>query len=102
MALFQNIHRIFMKYRDTFKTMSNIYDETFCQNSQRFNPNLGGQDLVKYPMNKNFRNSRTSNDIHIKLGTLSKLEKKSTIKSKELDDDVILTNYDPIITFLIY
>ena len=31
-----------------------------------------------------------------------KLRKKSTIKSKELDDDVILTNYDPIITFLIY
>ena len=102
MAFFQNIPRIFMKYRDTFKTMSNIYDEAFCQNSQRFNPNLGGQNLVKSPMNKNCHNSRTSNDIDIKLGTLSKLEKRSTIKSKEFDDDVILTNYDPIIIFLIY
>ena len=53
-------------------------------------------------MNKNCYNSRTSNDIDIKLGTLSQLEKKSTIKSKEFDDDVILTNYDPIIIFLIY
>ena len=54
MALFQNIRRIFMKYRDTFKAMSNIYDEAFCQKSQRFNLNLSRQNFVKYPMKKIF------------------------------------------------
>ena len=63
---------------------------------------MGGQDLVKSSLYKNCHNSRNSNDTDSKLGTLSKLEKRNTIKSKEFDNDVILTNYDAIIIFLIY
>ena len=38
----------------------------------------------------------------MKLGKLSKLEKRKEIKSKRFDDDFILANYDAIIIFLIY
>ena len=38
----------------------------------------------------------------MKLGKLSKLEKRKEIKSKSFDDDFILANYDVIIIFLIY
>ena len=47
-------------------------------------------------------NSRTSNDINIKLGPATKLNKKNTSISKKLDDDVMSANCKVIVIFLIY
>ena len=35
----------------------------------------------------------------MKVGLVTKLDKKNTIKSKKFDDDVMLVNYDVIINF---
>ena len=55
--------------------------------------------LVKSLINKNCHNARTSNDIDIKLGPLTKLENKNAMMSKKIDDDVISAIYDFIIIF---
>ena len=49
-----------------------------------------------------FHNSRTSNDIDMKLGPVTKLDKKNTATSKISDDDVMSANCDVIIIFSIY
>ena len=49
---------------------------------------------------KSCHNSRTSNDIYMKLGPLSKLEKRNTIKLRKLDDDAILRNSESFLIFL--
>ena len=51
-------------------------------------------------MNKNCRNSRTRNDIEMKLEPVTKFDQKNTATSKEFDDDFIPTNYDAILIFL--
>ena len=45
-------------------------------------------------------NSRTSNDIDMKLGAVTKLDKRNKMMSKELDDYIMLANCDVI--FSIY
>ena len=47
-------------------------------------------------------NSRTSNDIDMKLGPVTKLEKRNLWTSKNFDDDVMSLTYDVIVTFPIY
>ena len=57
---------------------------------------ISGQSLI----NENCPNSRTSNDIDVKLETITKLDKGNT--AKNIDADVILVNCDVIATFSIY
>ena len=52
-------------------------------------------------MNKNCYNSRTSDDIDIKLEPPSKLEKSYTMASTKFDNDFILANYDNLQTIAI-
>ena len=59
---------------------------------------ISGQSLIKV----NCDNSRTSDDIHRKLGPVTKLDKRSKITSKKFDDDVMSTNFDVIVIFLIF
>ena len=56
------------------------------------------QSLVK----ENCHNSRTSDDIDMKLLPVTKLDKRQKIKSEKFDDDVISANCDVIVVFLIY
>ena len=58
--------------------------------------------LVKSLINKNGHNSRTSNDIVMKLGPATKLDKRNRATSKKFDDDFVLTNYDVVVFFPIY
>ena len=46
---------------------------------------ISGQPFIE----ENFHNSRTSNDIDVKLGPVTKLEKKNTAVSKKSDTRVI-------------
>ena len=57
---------------------------------------ISGQSFIK----ENCHNSRTSNDIDMKLGPVTKLDKTNTATSKKFDDDVISTNCDVINIFL--
>ena len=54
-----------------------------------------GQSLVKV----NCYNSRTSNDTDMKLGPVTKPDKRNKTTSKLFDDDVISTNCDLIVIF---
>ena len=49
---------------------------------------ISGQSLI----NKNCNNSRTSHDIDMKLGPVTKLDKESTSTSKTFDDKVMSAN----------
>ena len=55
--------------------------------------------LVKFLINKNCYNSRTSNDIHMKLEPVIKLDKRDTTTLKTFDYDVASANYDAIVIF---
>ena len=57
-----------------------------------------GQSLIK----KNCHNSWTSDDIDMKLGPVTKLDKKNKTTSKKFDNDVMPKNCDVIATFSIY
>ena len=48
------------------------------------------------------KNTRTSYDIHIKLGPVTKLDKGNTEMSKTFDDDAMSANCDVIVFFPIY
>ena len=50
----------------------------------------------------NCHNSRTCDDIDMKLGPVSKLEKKNKTTSREFDDDVMSANCEDIFIFSIY
>ena len=58
---------------------------------------ISGQSLIK----GNCHNSRTSDDIDMKLGPVTKLDKRNKTILKKTDDDVMLGNCD-ILIFLIY
>ena len=58
---------------------------------------ISGQSLTK----ENCHNSRTSDDIYMKLEPVTKLNKRNKT-SKKLDDDAMLENYDIIMIFPIY
>ena len=53
-------------------------------------------------INKSCHNSRTSHDIDMKLGQLTKLDKTNTTTLRRIDDKVMSTNCDVIIFFQIY
>ena len=59
---------------------------------------ISGQSLIK----EKCCNSRTSDDIHMKLGPVTKLDKRHKVTSKNFDDDVRSANCDAIVIFLIY
>ena len=59
---------------------------------------ISGQSLIKV----NCHNSRTSDDIDMKLGPVTKLDKRNKITSKKIDNDVMLANCDVIVIFPIY
>ena len=59
---------------------------------------ISGQCLKKV----NCHNSRTCDDIDMKLGPVSKLEKRNKILSREFDDDVMSVNCEDIVIFSIY
>ena len=62
-----------------------------------FDFQISGQSLTK----QNCPNSRTSDDIDIKLGPVTKLDKRNKTILKKSDDDVMLGNCD-ILIFPIY
>ena len=47
-------------------------------------------------------NSRTSDDINMKLGPVTKLDKRNKTTSKKIDDDVMSENCDVIVIFRIF
>ena len=51
---------------------------------------------------ENCHNSRTSDDIDMKLGPVTKLEKRNKTTSNKFDFDVILESYDVIVIFPIF
>ena len=56
---------------------------------------ISGQFLIK----ENCHNFKTSNDIDLKLGPVTKTDKKNTTASKIFGDDVMLTDFDIIVIF---
>ena len=59
---------------------------------------ISGQSLI----NVNCHNSRTNDDIDMKLGPVTKLNKRNKTMSKKFDDDVMSENCDVIVIFPIY
>ena len=59
---------------------------------------ISGQSLIK----ENCHNSRTSDDIDMKLGPVTKLDKRNKTTSKKFDVDVMSANYDVIVIFRIF
>ena len=59
---------------------------------------ISGQFLNK----KNCHNSRTRDYIDIKLGPITKIDKKNKKTSKKFDVDVMSENYDVIVIFRIF
>ena len=58
---------------------------------------ISGQSLIK----GNCHNSRTSEDIDMKLGPVNKCEKRNKRTSKTFDDDAMSENFDVIVNFSI-
>ena len=59
---------------------------------------ISGQSLIK----ENCHNSRTNDDIDMKLGPVTKLDKRNKAMSKKIDDDNMYLNCDVIVIFVIY
>ena len=53
-------------------------------------------------LKRNCHNSRTSKDIDIKLGPVTKLDKRNKTTSKKIDVDVMSENCDVIVIFRIF
>ena len=53
-------------------------------------------------MKENCHNSRTGDDIDIKLGEVTKLDKRNETTSKKFDDDVMSENCEVIVIFWIF
>ena len=58
---------------------------------------ISGQSLIK----EKFHNCRTSHDIDMKLGPVTKLDKRNKKTSKKFDNDAISGNCDVIVIFWI-
>ena len=56
---------------------------------------ISGQSLIK----GNCHNSRTSDDIDMKLGPVTKPDKRNKITSKKIDNDIMSENCDFIAIF---
>ena len=59
---------------------------------------INEQSLIK----ENCHNSRTSDDTDMKLGPVTKIDKRNKKPLKTFDDDVMSENFDVIVIFLIY
>ena len=59
---------------------------------------ISGQSVIK----ENCHNSRTGDDIDMKLEPATKLDKRNKTISKKSDDDVLSANCDAIVIFPIY
>ena len=59
---------------------------------------ISGQSLIK----ENCYNSRTSDDIDVKLRPVTKLDKRNKATSKKIDDDVMSESCNVIVIFLIF
>ena len=59
---------------------------------------ISGQSLIKV----NCHNSRTSDDIDMKLGPVTKLDKRNKITSQKFYDAVMSANCDVIVVFQAY
>ena len=59
---------------------------------------VSGQSLMKL----SFHNSRTSDDIEMKLRPVTKLDKRNKTTSKKFDDDVLSGSCGVIVIFPIY
>ena len=59
---------------------------------------ISGESLIR----ENCHNSRTSNDVDMKLEPINKLDKRNNTTSNKFDDDVMSENYDVIVIFYIY
>ena len=59
---------------------------------------ISGQFLIK----ENCHNSRTSDDIEMKLGLVNKLDKASKATLKKIDVNVMSENCDVIVIFWIF
>ena len=56
-------------------------------------------DFWSFFINKNCHNSKISTGIGMKLGPVTKLDKRNTKTIKKIDDDVALATYDVINNF---
>ena len=56
---------------------------------------ISGQAFIK----RNFHNSKTSDDIDMKLGSVAKLDKRNKATSKNFDYDLILENCEAVVIF---
>ena len=77
--------------------MPNLVSIT-CPSHQIFDFRISGQSLIK----ENCHNSRTSDNIDMKLGPVTKLDKRNKTTSKKIDVDVMSENYDVIVIFRIF
>ena len=59
---------------------------------------ISSQSLIK----EKCYNSRTSRDIDMKLGPVTKFDKRNRTRSKKIDDDVMSENCDVIVIFRIF
>ena len=59
---------------------------------------ISGQSLIK----ENYNNSRTSDDINMKLGPVTKRDKRNKTTSKKFDNDAMSENCDVIVILSIY
>ena len=72
----------------------------FGQNSDWgiFDLRISGQSFIK----ENCHNSRTSDDINMKLGLVTKPDKRNKILSKKISNYVMSKNCDVMVIFSIY
>ena len=59
-------------------------------------------DFWSIPYKKNCHNSRTSDDIEMKLGSVNKLDKRNKTISKKFYFDIMSSKFDFIVIFSIY
>ena len=58
--------------------------------------------LSNFKFPENCHNSRTNDDTDMKLGPITKLDKRNKTTPKKFDNDVILGNCDVIVIFTTY
>ena len=83
------------------------YGVTNSSVSADIGQNLDGSNFIfqisrQILINKNCHNSRSSNDIDMKLGRVTKLYKRNTTTVTKSDNDVVSLNFDVIVSIPIY
>ena len=98
---FCSIQKYFIRNNHAkFDILNSSQSPDIGQNSEGGIPEfqISGQSLIK----ENFHNSRASNDIDMKLGPVTKLDKRNKTTSKTFDNDIMSTNCDITVIFSIY